>query len=115
MLRLASAISKLRYPPPVADAEETVRRIELALEPVVGRADALLVEHVSVLRGGRIKLTAAQQHGCDATGLRTVRVLERLAGCVVLSVHRNPFARHDAGAEPEPAPGKMCRQRMQLD
>ena len=89
-----------------ADAVETVRRIELALKLLVMRAGAVLVEHVSVLRDGRIKLAAAQQLGCDAAGLRAVRVLGRLAGCVMLSMHRGPFACRAAGAEPGPAPEK---------
>jgi hypothetical protein len=42
-----------------------------------------------------------------------MRILGGFAACMVLAVHRDPFARDHAGRQPEPEPEEMADDRVQ--
>ena len=96
-------------------AAEHVLRVDVALEPVVGRAVAEALERLGI--GGLLAVEEhpAPQHAVDAVDLRAVRILRRLDARMVLAVHRHPFARLHAGGEPEPQAEEVADRRMQLE
>ena len=97
-----------------AHALPRIAGVEIALDPVVGHAVAVLLQRFLVLGLGAIQLRALQQHGLDAARLRAVRVFLGLALGMVLAVNGHPLARDHAGREPEPEPEEMRHQRVQI-
>ena len=98
-----------------ADALPRIARVEVALDPVVGRALAVPVERVLVLRLGTVELGAAEEHLANAARLRAVRVLGGLALRVMLAVDRGPLLRHHPGREPEPEPEEVGDRGVQVE
>jgi hypothetical protein len=98
-----------------ADAFPRIAAVEIALDPVVGRAAPELLERLRVLRFGPIELGASPEHRVDPARLRAVRVVGSLDFRVVLAVDRDPLLRHHAGREPEPEPEEMADRRMQIE
>ena len=97
-----------------ADTLPAVARVQVALDPVVGRAVAELGHGLLVLRLGPVQLGAAPQHGLDAAGLRAVRVVHGLALGVVLAVDGHPLLGDHAGAQPQPEAEEVRRDRAQV-
>ena len=110
MLVLVSSVDEHQ-----ADAFPRIAGVEIALDPVVGRSAAELLERLRVLRFGPIELGALPEHGVDAACLRAVRILGRLDLRVVLAVDGDPLLGHHAGREPEPEPEEMADRRMQIE
>src|SRR5579862_988011 len=90
-------------------------RIDVAFDPILGCAAAVLVERVLVARLLAIELRAAQEHRFDAARLGTVRVLVGLDLRVMLTMHGDPFARHHAGGEPKPEAEEVRDERVQVE
>ena len=68
-----------------ADALPREARVDVALDPVVGRAVAVLVDRLGVLRLGAIELGAAQQDACSmprVCGLCGSSTVSTLAWCL---------------------------------
>ncbi len=97
------------------DALPGKARVEVALDPVVGGATAVLFQRLQVLRFIAVELGTLPEHLADAAGLRAVRVFLGLAFGVVLAMDRHPFLGNHAGREPEPEPEKMADGGMQLE
>ena len=89
-------------------------RVEIAFDPVLGRAVAIAGHGFQVLGLGPVQLGALQQHGLDTVHMRTVRVIRLLALGVVLAVDGGPFLGHLAGAQPQPETEKMRCNQMQI-
>jgi hypothetical protein len=91
-----------------------VRRIDVPLHPVVGRAPAVLLEVGLVGGRGPVEFGAFEEHLADAGDLRAVRILLGLAMGVVLAMHRDPFARDHAGADPVPETQEVRDGRVEI-
>ena len=90
-------------------------RVEMAFDPVVGRADAV-GRQVARIRGCLlVKIHAAPQDRTDAVHLRAVRVLGGLAFRVMLAVHGDPLPGHHARRQPAPETEDMRDGRMEID
>ena len=89
--------------------------VEVALDPVVGRAVAVALERLAVLRFLAIELGAFQHDLADAVDLRAVRIVDGLALRVVLAMDRGPLLGHHAGGEPQPETEEMAGDRMQVE
>ena len=89
--------------------------VEIAFDPVVGRAATVLGNRLRDLRFDAIELNAGQQQRLDATGLRAVRVFLGLAFGMVFAVDRHKFLGHHARGQPKPEPEEMFRDRMQVE
>lgn len=98
-----------------ADAEAVVAGIEMALDPVVGRAVAVLVQHILALGVDAVELGALQEHLLDAMGDRAVGVFHGFHRGVVLAMDGGPFAGVHAGGQPQPQAEEMRHHRMQVD
>ena len=96
------------------DALAAVRRVHVALQPVVRRAVAVLVEGRAVFRLFAVELRPLEQHAADAVDLRTVRVLRRLDLGVVFAVDGGPLLGNHAGREPQPEAEEVRNRRMQI-
>jgi len=94
--------------------QHRMRRVHMALQPVVRRAMAKALEGLRLGGLGAVQLRAAQQHGAQAIHLRTVRVFGLLAAGVVLAVHGRPFACDHAGGQPQPEAEEVRGQRVQI-
>jgi hypothetical protein len=95
--------------------QEHVLGVQVALEPVVGRALAITLDRCGFGGFGDVEKHAAPQHPVDAVHLRAVRVFRGLALGVVLAMHRHPLARAHAGGQPEPEAEEVARDGMQLE
>ena len=88
--------------------------IDMALDPIVGRALAVLLQQLGILRGFLVQLDAAPQHGVDAGEARAVRILGGLAAGVVLAVDRHPLLGHHRGGQPVPEAQEVAHDRVQV-
>mmetsp|Transcript_10425 Transcript_10425/g.42444 ORF Transcript_10425/g.42444 Transcript_10425/m.42444 type:complete len:581 (+) Transcript_10425:6181-7923(+) len=79
-----------------------VLAVQVVLNPVIGRAAAVLGNGFSVLGLSTVELGAFGQHLFQATGLRAVRIFLGLALGVVLAVDRHPLTGDHARRHPEP-------------
>ena len=95
-------------------AQRRAAGVEMALDPVVGRVVAVLLQRLGHLGLGAIELAAAQQHRLQAMRDRAVRVIDRLALGVVLAMDRDPFLRHHAGGHPQPETEEMRGDRPEV-
>ena len=89
-------------------------RIDIALEPVVRGAGAVLLHGFLVLRFGAIQLGALKQDGADAARLRAVRIVGRLDEGMVFAMDRDPLLGDHSGGQPEPEAEEMADDGMQL-
>ena len=85
-----------------------MHRVQLALDPVVGGAVAVLLERRGVPGFHAIELGAFEQHLPDAVDLRAVGVFGGFAAGVVLAMDRHPFPGHHPGGEPQPETEKVA-------
>ncbi len=97
------------------DAFPRVAGVEVALDPVVRRALAVLGQRFLVLGLGAIELRALPEDGLDAARLRAVRVVGRLDLGVVLAVDRDPLLGHHAGREPQPEAEEVADGRGEVE
>ena len=97
-----------------ADTLPAKTRIDIALEPVIGRAVAVAEQGFPVFGLGAVQLGALPEHGLDATRLRTVRVIHGFTLGVVLAVHRHPLLGHLASSQPKPETEEMRRNGVQF-
>src|SRR5690349_2962952 len=88
--------------------------VKMPLDPVVGRAVAVALQGLLVEGFRHVEEDAGPQHTVDAVNLGAMRVVGRLALCVVLAVNGGPFLRDHPGGEPEPEAEEMRDHRMKL-
>src|SRR6185369_5618800 len=74
--------------------------VQVALDPVVGRAVTELGQRFPIAGFRTVELGAAPQDGFDAARLRAVRVVHGLALGVVLAVNGDPLLGDHARAQP---------------
>ena len=98
-----------------ADALPRVRRIYVALDPVVRRADAVFLHRFKIPGFVAIQFGAFQQDLLDASCLRAVRIVGRFYLGVVLAVDGDPFLGQHAGGQPQPEPEKVRDDGMQVE
>ena len=91
-----------------------VAGVEIALNPVAGRAMAKLGHGFLVFAFCTIEFCALPENFFDAVRLWAVRVFDGFALGVVFAVDRHPLFGHLAGTEPEPEAEEMRRQRVQI-
>jgi len=89
--------------------------IDIALEPVVGRAVAIALQRVLVHGLGAVQLRTFPHHLADAARLRAMRVFLGFALGVVLAVDRRPLPGHHAGGQPQPEAEKVAGNRVQIE
>ena len=88
--------------------------VQIALQPVIGRAMAI-TRHGFLVRGlFAVQLITLQQHGFDAVDMRTVRVFGLLAFGMVLAVNGGPLFGDLARGQPQPESEKMRGHRVQI-
>ena len=97
------------------DGELVVPRVEVALEPVIGRPLTVPVERLLVTRFLAVELGAFPQDLVDADDLRAVRIFLGLDLGVVLAVDRGPLLGHHPGGEPQPETEEVAGDRMQVE
>ncbi len=90
-----------------ADALPAEAGVEVALEPVVGRAVAVALDRLAVVRFLDVEEHAGPEHPVDAQDLRAVRVVGGFALGVVLAVDRCPLLGDHAGGQPQPEAEEM--------
>ena len=88
--------------------------VQIALQPVIGRAVAELLDRFRILGFAAIQLSAFAHDFAQATRLRAVRVVNRFTLGVVLAVNGNPFLSHHARTQPQPETEEMGRYRPQI-
>ena len=91
------------------------RRVDVALDPVVGCAETVLLERFQILRFLAIELRAFPEHLVDAARLRAVRVFVGFDLGVVLAVDRDPFLGQHPGREPEPEAEEMTDRGVKVE
>ncbi len=96
------------------NAGKAVRIVKPALDPVVRRAVAEILQRLAITRLIAVKKRPAKKHFQNAEVLRAVRILFELASRVVLAMDGHPLGGHHARREPEPEPEEMGDDRMQL-
>jgi len=89
--------------------------VEIALDPVVRRAVAVLDHGLGIARLGAVELDAGQQQGLETARLRGVRVFLGLALGVVLAVDGDELLGHHARAQPQPEAEEMRRHGVQVE
>ena len=89
--------------------------VEMALDPVIRAALAVLLQRILIDRSDAVEIDALPQHRVDAEELRAMRIFLGLALGVVLAMHRDPFARDHAGRHPRPEAQHMRHDRMEID
>ena len=82
------------------DAQIAMAQINVALHPVVGRAATELLARLGIARFRLIELSAFEQYFFQTEDHRAVRIFRGFAACMVLAVHGDPLARHDARGQP---------------
>ncbi|MCY1165502.1 hypothetical protein D9M73_54110 [compost metagenome] len=97
-----------------AHALPAVAGVQIAFNPVVRRAMAVLGHGFLVLAFGAIQLGTFPEHLLDAVGLRAVRVFSGLALGVVLAVNGYPFLGDLAGTQPQPETEEVRRDGVQI-
>ena len=88
--------------------------VEIALDPVIGRAVTVAFNGLANKRFLDIQEHPQPQHLVQAQDLRAVRIVDGLAFGVVLAMDCGPLLGHHAGCQPKPEAKKMARQGMQL-
>src|SRR6185295_7926517 len=96
-------------------SEEVQLRVDIALEPVVGRAMAVAYDRLPIAALPDVQEHSAPQNTMDAQHLRAVRILRGLALGMMLAMDRDPLFRHHARRQPQPEPEEMTHGRMQLE
>ena len=97
------------------DAEVAVAAVDVPLEPVLGRAAAVLREHLGVARRLAIDFGAFEQDLLEAEEHGAVRIARDVRERVVLAVHRDPLAGDHARGRPDPEPEEVPQHRVQVD
>jgi hypothetical protein len=92
-----------------------VAAVDVALDPVVGCANAVFGQGFGVGSFSLVQLDASEQQSLQAAGLRTVRVFFGLALGMVLAVHRDKLFGEHSGADPKPKAEKVRRNRPQIE
>jgi hypothetical protein len=88
--------------------------VEIALDPVVRAAAAVLGNRLGVLGLGAIQLSTLGQHLFQAAGLRAVGVFFGFALGVMLAVDGDPFVGDHASRQPEPEAEEMRRDGTEI-
>ena len=88
--------------------------IDIALNPVVRAAGAILFQGFLIFRFFTIKLSPFAEDFFDAFDLRAVRVVFGFAFGVVLAVDGGPLESVLSGGQPQPEAKKMFQHRMQF-
>ena len=96
------------------DADKAVA-VQVVLEPVVGRAAAVLLDRGGIGSLHLVNFSAAPQDGAQAMDHRAVGIVLRLAERMVLAVHGHPLPGDHAGGHPDPQAEEMADGRMQVD
>src|SRR6266446_9593776 len=91
------------------------RRVDIALYPVVRRAETVFLKRFQILRFVAIQLSPLPEHLLDASGLGAVRVVIRLDLRVMLTVDGNPLLGQHPGREPEPETEKVTDHGVQVE
>src|SRR6202011_2486718 len=91
------------------------RRIDIALYPVIGRAETIFLERFLILRFVAIQLRTLPEHLLDASGLRAMRVVVRLDLRVMLAMDGHPLLGQHAGREPEPETEEVTDCRVEVE
>ena len=95
-------------------AECRVRRVDVALDPVVRTALAVLLDRRAVAAGFPVQLHATPEDVADALGERAMRILFGLAGRMMLAMDRHPLAGDHRGGQPRPETEEMVDDRVEL-
>src|SRR6202521_1458247 len=90
-------------------------RIDVALDPVLGRTATIPFERFEILRLVAVKLGAFPEDLLDATRLRAVRIFVGFNLSVVLAVDGDPLLGHHARGEPQPEAEKVADCRMEIE
>ena len=88
--------------------------IDVAFDPVVGRAVAIFIHRFLFPGLDTVKLCALRNHFLDTVNLRAVRVFLGLAFGVMLAMDGHPFLGHLAGCKPQPETKEVARDRVQV-
>jgi hypothetical protein len=84
------------------DPEIREAAVEVALDPVVRRALAIILQNGRVLRGDVVELVAFEEDAFHAEDDRAMRIAKLVGVDVMAPVNGNPFFRDRTGAVPEP-------------
>jgi hypothetical protein len=95
-------------------AQRGVRRVEVALDPVVRAALAVLLDRLAIGARFLVQLDALPEHGLDALDLRAVRIFLGLDLGVVLAVDRRPFLGDHRGRKPRPETEGVRQHRVEV-
>ena len=96
-------------------AEVGVRCVQLALDPVVGAAAAVLLDIAAQRARLAVQLHAAPEHRADALVHRAVRILLGLALGVVLAMDRHPLLHDHRRGKPAPEAEEVRQHRVEVD
>ena len=96
------------------NATHRMRRIHIALHPIVRRALAEFLQRLGVLRLEFVEIGTLPHDLVDAEYLRAMRIFGGFAACMVLAMNRRPFLGFHAGSDPQPETEKMADDGMQI-
>ena len=96
------------------DAKKRKARVYVPLEPVIRCQVTIAIEGFPLGRLVPVELAALPQYLADTQDLGAMRIIRRLALCMVLAVYRHPLARHHAGSQPQPETEEVCHDGVQI-
>ena len=96
------------------NAEHGEAAVDVALDPVIRAAGAVLVQGFLVQRFGLVELRAFAQYFADAKYLRAVRVFLAIAVGVMLAMNGGPGAGVHARGQPQPETEEVFQHRVQF-
>jgi hypothetical protein len=91
-----------------------VRTVDVVLDPVIGRAAAVLLHVLLRLAGVAVQRDAVPEHLLDAVDHRAVRIFLGLDLGVVLAMHRHPLTGDHPGGQPTPETEEVRQHRMEI-
>jgi len=95
------------------DAGVGVIAVEMAFEPVIGRATPVGAQQLRVAGGGAVQLGSLEQHAAQPEHYRAMRIARPVGVGVVAAVHRHPVFGDRTGTEPQPEAEHVSQGRME--
>jgi len=89
--------------------------VDMALQPVVGRAVAVFLQRFGDLGLGAIEFGAFPENLLEAACLRAMGIIRRFAFGVVLAMDGDPFLGDHAAGQPQPEAKEMADDGVQIN
>ena len=96
-------------------AGQRMTGIDVAFDPIVRRALAVLLDRDAIAAGFPIQLDAAPKYRTDAFDHRAVRIFFSLAFRMVFAMDRDPLLGDHRSGEPDPQAEKVRDDRVEID